>query len=284
VIDGHAHACGELLTPEGILGSLDANGVDKVVLVPGEHQSAKTYRLPNLARHFPASQVGSVTNAMTKVVVRASGAIKHVDEGNEFVFRLTQSCPGRVLQFLWVILGKGFDVSAVDARYRAWRFKGLKVHQCWDRFDVTDTAFGELADYAGARNLPVFVHPDGAAQARALAEVAAARCETTFIVGHLCGLEQFMQRADAIPNVYLDFSCPDIVSDLRLALALERFGAARLLLGSDSPYGRDNLARGIARVRALDITDGDKELMLGGNLVRLLRLESDEVLSDCGDC
>lgn len=60
MIDGHAHACGELLSPKGIVRTLDANGVYKVVLVPGEHGSAKTYRLPNLARYFPRAAVGNV--------------------------------------------------------------------------------------------------------------------------------------------------------------------------------------------------------------------------------
>ena len=70
--------------------------------------------------------------------------------------------------------------------------------------------------------------------------------------------------------MYFDFSCPDLVSDLRLRRALERFGAGRLILGSDAPFGQDNLARGIARIRSLDISEIDEELILGGNLERLL--------------
>lgn len=272
MIDGHAHACGDLLRPEGIRRILEANGVDRVVLVPGEHQSRKSYRLPNLARHFPSREVGSVTNAMTKVVVRATGSARHVDEDNEFVFGLTRACPGKVHQFLWVMLRDGFDRAAVEVRYDAWRFKGLKVHQCWDRFDVRDTPFGGLADFAAGRNLPVFVHLGSAAQARALAEVASEAPDTVFIIGHLYGLEHFMRAPRPIPNVYFDFSCPDIVSDLRLKAALSHFGAAHLILGSDSPYGRNNLARGIRRVRELDVSESDKDLMLGGSLAQLLQL------------
>jgi predicted TIM-barrel fold metal-dependent hydrolase len=271
MIDGHAHACGDLLRPEGILRILEANGVDQVVLVPGEHQSPKTYGLPNLARYFPSREVGNVTNAMTKVVVRVTGSARHMEEDNEFVFGLTRACPGRVHQFLWVMLHHGFERAAVGARYDAWRFKGLKVHQCWDGFDVRGTPFGALADFAVAHDLPVFIHLGSAAQAKALAEVASEMPDTVFIVGHLYGLEHFMRSPRPIPNVYFDFSCPDIVSDLRLKAALSHFGAARLILGSDSPYGRDNLARGIRRVRELDVSESDKDLMLGGNLARLLQ-------------
>lgn len=272
MIDGHAHACGDLLTTEGILRTLDAHGVDKVVLVPGQHQSAKTYRLPNLAKRFPTREVANLTNAMTKLVVRATGSAKHVEADNEAVFGLTQACPGRVLQFYWVMLRHGFDLSAVSARHREWGFKGLKVHQCWDDFDVAGAAFDALADYAAANELPVFIHLNGAAQVTALAEFAAGRPDTTFIVGHLYGIERFLGAGHPLPNMYFDFSCPDLVSDLRLRRALEHLGAARLILGSDAPYGRDNLARGIARIRSLDIPETDKELALGGNMERLLGL------------
>jgi predicted TIM-barrel fold metal-dependent hydrolase len=270
MIDAHAHACGELLTPEGILRTLDSNGVDKVVLAPGEHGSTKTYGLPNLARYFPRAAVGNVTNVMTKVVVRLSGSAKQLVADNEFVYGLTRACPGRVLQFYWLLLHKGFDRPIIDGLYRSWRFSGLKVHQCWDRFDVRGPAFADLADYAADIEIPVFIHLDGAAQCRGLAEVAAARPDTVFIVGHLYGLEHFVRFDRPIPNVYFDISCPDLVSDVRLGAALDHFGASRLILGSDSPYGRNNLARGIQRIQALGISKQDKDLILGGNIARLL--------------
>ena len=36
IIGGHSHACGKFLTADSILQTLNSNGVDKVVLVPGE--------------------------------------------------------------------------------------------------------------------------------------------------------------------------------------------------------------------------------------------------------
>jgi predicted TIM-barrel fold metal-dependent hydrolase len=221
MIDGHAHACGDLLDPERIRRTLDVNGVEKVVLVPGQHQSARTYRLPNLARYFPNREVANVTNAITKVVVRATGSAKHVERDNEIVYGLTQSCGGRVIQFYWVILRHGFDLTAVDACYRSWQFKGFKAHQCWDDFDVRGSAFGALTEFASANNLPVFIHLNSADQVAELAEVAAAQPDLIFIVGHLYGVEHFMGSPCPIPNVYFDLSCPDIVSAARLTAALE---------------------------------------------------------------
>lgn len=47
IIDGHSHACGKFLTAESIVRTLDKNGVDRVVLVPGELNSRSEYTLPN---------------------------------------------------------------------------------------------------------------------------------------------------------------------------------------------------------------------------------------------
>ncbi len=274
IIDGHAHACGELLNAEGILRTLDENGVDKIILVPGQHQSGKTYGLPNLAKLFPNREVANATNALTKVVVRLSRSARYIEDDNETVHGFSQTSPDRILQFYWVMLRHGFDSATVGARFRSWRFKGLKVHQCWDDFDIKSDAFDELAHFAVANGLPVFVHLDGAAQAAALAELAARRPGTIFIVGHLYGVERFVSAHSPLKNVYFDISCPDLVSDARLKLALDHFGPERLMLGSDSPYGRNNLSRGIERIRALGIGEGDKELMLGGNIARLLWLSA----------
>ena len=78
IIDGHAHACGDFLTPESIIRNLDKSGVDKVVLVPGELGSSKNFLLPNLASIFPSKNVVRITNYLTKFVMRITGAISQI--------------------------------------------------------------------------------------------------------------------------------------------------------------------------------------------------------------
>jgi predicted TIM-barrel fold metal-dependent hydrolase len=53
-------------------------------------------------------------------------------------------------------------------------------------------------------------------------------------------------------------------------IALRFFGAQHLILGSDSPYGKKNLQSNIDRISELDITDQDKKLILGENLLLIL--------------
>ena len=273
IVDGHAHACGDFLTAEGILEALDIAGVDTVVLVPGEHASDKTYGLPNLARILPRAEVGRVTNGLTRLAVRASGARRYLDEENERVFGLSASHPDRILQFYWVLLQAGFDEAMVRHRVDEWRPRGLKVHQCWDAFSVEDDAFCRLVVFAGESALPIFIHLGQPRQATALAHLARRFPQTTFIVGHLYGLSIFMETGPAPANVYFDFSCPDIVSDFRLRRAVSYAGAERVMMGSDTPYGKRGLERSIARVRALGLPPHEEALLLGGAAKRLLRLQ-----------
>ena len=272
IIDGHAHACGDLLRGDGIVRVLDACEADRVVLVPGEHESAKTYRLPRLARWLPSIEVANLTNAMTRLVVRMKGLTDKLEADNKKVFRLRCEHPDRIIQFYWTLLRDGFDADRVTSRLREWAFQGLKLHQCWDRFSIPGDAFRAAARFAGENDLPIFIHLGSAGQATALARFAAEHPETTFVIGHLYQSGRLIDFGKPLPNVYFDLSCPDLISDKRLAKALAHFGADRLMLGSDSPYGQDNLARNIRRIRALDIPEGEKDLILGGNMARLLEL------------
>jgi predicted TIM-barrel fold metal-dependent hydrolase len=273
IVDGHAHACGELLTLDGLLRALDTNGVDRVVLVPGEHASSRSYPLPDLARLLPGREVAGVTNAVTMAVVRLKRAARHLDGDNAMVAEYARVRPDRVVQFFWLTLREGFAADEIAGRLHAWRFSGLKLHQCWDRFEVESPAFGAAADFAAAHALPVFVHLRGPSQATALAKVALAHPQTRFIVAHLIGLERFIAAGRDGGNVYFDISCPDIVSTTRILRAVRHFGADHVLMGSDTPYGRDAMARSVRRVRALGLPSGDERAILCGTAARLLGID-----------
>lgn len=65
------------------------------------------------------------------------------------------------------------------------------------------------------------------------------------------------------PNVYFDLSAPQLHSQLTLEGAIHKIGYKKLVLGSDSPYGIDNIERTLKRLRKLLLTE---------NLIRILHL------------
>lgn len=83
------------------------------------------------------------------------------------------------------------------------------------------------------------------------------------IVGDLRNLP-----SEILKNIYVDTS--GVESPAILKMAVDFFGADKILWGSDFPAKRD-LSQSITAVRNLEISEDKKAVMLGGNLARLLK-------------
>ena len=270
IIDGHAHASGDYLEPETITRKLDESNVDKVILVPGEFKSKKTYALPDLARIFPRKNVVKFFNILTKVVIRLTGAVKHIQKGNDYVFRLAGKIPQRVIQFFWVTKEISDIHQTLEKKYSHQKFKGLKLHQCWERFSIESNYFINIADWAEKKRLPVFIHLGSDKEVKRLIEYKKKHPNLVLIIGHLFGLELFSKEKLIFDNIYFDISTYQVTSDERVMKAIKRFGAEKIILGSDTPYGKDNLKKNIERIDRLSISQGEKDSILGLNIKNLL--------------
>jgi predicted TIM-barrel fold metal-dependent hydrolase len=274
IIDGHAHACGDYLSTASILRVLDAVGVGKVVLTPGELNSDKTYTLPNMAKVFPTWDLVTLFNLVTKVTVSVTRAARHIEKGNQYVRSLVDECPDRIIQCYWVLLSTPGAIDLLEARLEAWGFRIIKLHQCWDSFAVDSDGFDRVAAWATDKDLPIFLHLYSKNETLKLIRYSKKHRSTKFIIGHLYGLEHYIRTRANLVNVYFDISAPPLISTLRLRRAIDHFGARRIILGSDTPYGRDNLKLNLQRVRALHLSGEDEGMILGGNMKRLLKLQA----------
>ena len=64
-----------------------------------------------------------------------------------------------------------------------------------------------------------------------------------------------------------------MISDQRLKSAIGYMGTDKILFATDTPYGaKDNIRRNIERIKNFDISNEDKNLILGLNMKKLLRL------------
>ncbi len=269
IIDGHAHACGECLQAGSILHHLNANHVDKVVLVPGELNSKKTYSLPNLGRMFPKRNTFIAVNRISKVAITLSGAAKHIYEGNANVHKMASTYPERIIQFYWVSLGRPNAYIELQNDYKKFQFKGIKVHQCWERFRFHSSLFSQVGQFALYHNLPLFTH---IWSNRDLVELLAFKKEhpkLVLIIAHLFGVESFIQCKPILLNVYFEISSPSLISDYRLKNAIQQLGADKIIMGTDIPYGKNNLSRTLERIHALQISDEEKKLILGQNMAQI---------------
>jgi len=234
IIDGHAHASGDFLTPEGIIKNLDAAKTDKVVLVPGEMNRSKAMPFPNVAKLFPKRNVTKFFNLLIKMVMR-------ITKANEQLFS-------------------------------EWDFKGLKIHQCWYNIDIDSTIFRDSANWAEKHGLPIFIHLESDREVRKLIEYKRIHPELKIIIGHLFGLELFIESKIELKNLYFDISTYQVTSDYRVLKAIKYFGADKITLGSDTPFGKDNLNKNIERLKSLPLNQDEKDRILGQNLKELLNI------------
>lgn len=273
IIDGHSHACGKFLTAESILKSLDHNGVDKVVLVPGELNSTAEYPLPNIASKFPKSNVVKVTNTMTKLLMKLTGKEKDIPAGNEHVYGLKTQTNHRVIQFLWVTSQMDNITEYMDTKFDRWSFHGVKLHQCWGYFSIGSDFFARVANWAETHDIPLFIHLYKDKDVLQLMEYKRKHPRLKLIIAHLFGLELFISQNFKDDNLYFDTSTLQLVSDQRLNNAIAFAGADKILFGTDTPYGaKDNIAKNINRIKNMDIPAPDKNLILGLNMKKLLKL------------
>lgn len=269
IIDGHAHACGEYLNLKNIIEVLDRNKAEKIVLCPGEPGSKKSYTLPLWAEKYPHRDVMFFVNRIIGLVIKLTGASKHIDTQNRYVFELAQKSPDRILQAYWVNPKDKDCLKKLEVDYREFDFKMIKVHQCWHDFSLEGSNMEAILNWAAKKKLPIFIHISTMAQVGSFIKLANRHPDTTIIVAHLIGFESMINNIRN-PNVYFDISPPQLISTERLQNAIAQAGADKILLGSDTPYGKNNLQINIQRINNLPISEEKKALIKGENMHRLL--------------
>lgn len=274
MIDGHAHACGRFLKSENIIEELDRAGVSQVVLVPGEPDSSKNYPLINVAKLLPLRNVVKITNEISRYIVGFTGAVKSIPQGNEYVYSICKETNGRAIQFIWITQDIEDIGLYLDNKYDEWKFQGVKLHQCWEKFVIDSPYFQEVAQWAEDNDLPLFIHLYSDKDVKDLIAYKQRHPKLRLIIAHLFGLELVIAHHYQDKNLYFDISPYQLVSDKRLLKAINFVKADHLLMGSDTPYGHASLEKGIDRIKNLDISAEDKKLILGENMKLLLKIQS----------
>lgn len=273
IIDGHAHACGEFVNTQRILETLDAAGVHAVVLSPAEPGSARTYWVPNLAFWLPRPVWMTPVNHLVRTAVRLRNMASLLDPGNEGVFAMHQQAPDRILQCYWLHTGGTDPLQQLDEAWKRMSFCMVKLHQCWTPFDPASSLVYDVAQWCAEHQIPLFAHLYTAKDVDDYFEVIRARPQTKFILAHCIDVRVIEQKT-RVNNLFFDMSPPDLVGMWQIQKAINIVGPHHVLLGSDTPYGRHNLQRNIARVRSFGLSTVETDAILGNNLVALLGIQT----------
>lgn len=275
IIDGHAHATGDFLKTNNIIKILDENNVDYVVLAgTPQIDCDKNYDLSFFSKFtekYPESFIYIINNIIRAINFFNRSATK-IDLGNDYVYNLVKQQPNRIIQFYWINPCENNIIDKLNIAYENYNFKGIKLHQCIHKFDLKNDYMSEISDWAREKDMPIFIHLRTKKDAFAMVELIKKHPNTKFIIAHLIGLEVFINSRIDFSNVYFDTSCPQIVSKYKIALSIEKFGAEKIVMGSDTPNGKENLKSIISTIQELGLSDMQKELILGKNMQNLLKL------------
>ncbi len=208
--------------------------------------------------------------------------------GNERVRELVDRYPDQIIGFARGIRSDPDSAATIERYVVEHGFKGIKLHNERDLplkgllashpIFLTAAELGVPVLIHGCHEeegLPADLHDELAGGAshypvRLIAELGRRYPDTTFIIAHAGMMwDKAFQAAKPYPNVCLDMSGFDPERGI-VEKAVEVLGAERVLFGSDAP-GRIYAAQ-LAKVLYADISESDRELVLGGNAAGLLDL------------
>lgn len=228
------------LTAEELLASMEANGIDRSVIVPVQ---PKTYRLE------PQNEVIAVTQARY---------------------------PDHFIGFCRVDPRQGED-SITELRRCVLQLglKGLMLHPMEEGYTINEPHAVHLVREAGSLGVPVIIAAGypwmaHASQIRSVAEQAE---ETTIIMSHggqinISGLAQAdsFQAMETCSNLHIGTN--GVYRQDFLEECVDAFGPERVLFTSMSPTFSQGFE--LDRVHSVKMEEADRPSVLGSNMVRIL--------------
>jgi len=187
-------------------------------------------------------------------------------KANREVARIVASQPDRFWGFAFVHAER--DRGRIAAMIREavrYGFRGIKVH----RYDARISR--EICEVARVHALPVLYDVMGEVSTVEL--LATEYPDVAFIIPHLGSFaddwkaqQAFLDPLTRHANVFTDTS--GVRRFDLLAAAIQRAGPRKVLFGSDGPWLHPGVE--LAKVHALALPPRAKQLVLGGNLLRLI--------------
>jgi predicted TIM-barrel fold metal-dependent hydrolase len=250
VVDGHTHFAGpgKGLLPnsvEDLMSVMDGNGIDAVVTCA------------------PYSSIGEDFT---------------YDEANGFIAESMKAAPGRIIGFIRVNPHlQEHALKSIREGVTRHGFRGVKYHPRNEAFPINSEELSyPLAELAAKLRVPILIHtgePDtyGYAQPTLVGDLADSFPDLTLIIGHMGKrlYEDAILVATWFENVLLETS---FRSPRDIARAVRKVGADRVIYGSDMPFGIPEIE--MLKVRVCDISEEEKEMVLGDNVARILGMEA----------
>ncbi|WP_310600459.1 amidohydrolase family protein [Desulfobulbus sp.] len=153
-------------------------------------------------------------------------------------------------------------------------YRGIKWHRhsCEPEYHYDDPRCAVMLEAITRRRLPVVLEESYANTLRFIEQLAP---EAVIVIPHLGGLNGSYRALENAgiwrrANVYADSA---LASTVDMRHFVERYGAGKLLFGSDFPFGTP--AQELRKIQRLDLSADEYAQVVGGNILRLLAAVTD---------
>lgn len=174
--------------------------------------------------------------------------------------------------------------------------RGIKLHPMAQNFSPAHEGMHELYESCAELGFPIVFHCGRVSNARvndfadldSILPVVEEYDRIPFVLTHMAdgNVDNVLRLAKDHPHVYFDTSIvitgfppiqqvnePSWLNDGEVADILREIGAERVVFGSDYPWGSPS--HDLERILGLPLDWADKQKILGGNAVKLFRLEKE---------
>lgn len=193
--------------------------------------------------------------------------------GNDALARHIAQHPDRLIGYASIPTPRLGQRSVEEVRrcYEKHGFRGLKIYS-HPEASIAEPGTAELLEAAAEFDMPILAHTTPDECDYLMTEVPQARLLMAHMGGHPYAFGDWHRAvmvAKKHPNLLLDTASSQIDNGM-LEHAVAELGAQRILFGTDMPLLDPHTQ--LAKVTGADLSDADKQAILGGNLVGLLRL------------
>jgi uncharacterized protein len=195
------------------------------------------------------------------------------EEGNRLLYEEMKRFPDRIIGYATIPstrFGKA-TLDELDRCYHDYGMRGLKLYSTPD-FSIVEPATIPILEKCAELGMPILAHTTPWECEQLLPQVP----ECKFMIAHSGGQPwakgdwgRTIMAAEQLPNLYLDLTSSTTDADF-LEAAVARLGAQRIVFGTDTPL-LDPYSQ-LAKVCDAPISKADRDLILGGNILRLMGL------------
>lgn len=194
--------------------------------------------------------------------------------GNDLVMKTVSTYPDRFVGYAVVNPNYPEDISCeLERCFACSGMLAVKLHPSFHGSAIDNKNYSHVYEIADQRHLTVLIHTWGRAEIAAVDRISGEYPGANFIAGHSGGeikaMEDTIELVNKRKNVFADLTL-SVCFEGGVEWFVREMGADKVLFGSDTPFLDPKPSFG--RVAMAEISDKDKEKILGLNMKRLLKL------------